>query len=303
MMTAEDLLGRNGLAEGALAELCGYAVSQTGKQLRSRLVREASRLGDCDQSNVHTAARAVELLHVATLAHDDVVDDSPLRRGQASIDSAHGGFAAGYVGAWLFGTSVELAAECGQQAVALLAATACELCDGEMLETQDLYNPERTEDRYFAAIAGKTASLFSLSAHLGSLAGEAPESVHAELGRYGHLVGMAFQLADDMLDLLSDRGGDKRRGDDLRHGIFTLPAIYAMDADPTLREAIVDEVDNRAVSTFVAGVHATGAFRMALAVCDRYTEAARKVACELEAPWLEAFVDYALAPLEKVREA
>lgn len=302
MMSAGELLGRNGLATGALAEPCGYAVSQTGKQLRSRLVGEASRLGNRDQPDVQTAARAVEILHVATLAHDDVVDDSPLRRGQASLDSAHGSFAAGYVGTWLFGTAVELAAECGQQAVTLFVDAACELCDGEMLETQDLYNPDRTEDRYFTAIAGKTASLFSLSARMGGLTSGTPDSVYSGLGRYGHSVGMAFQLADDILDLLSDRDGDKRRGDDLRHGIFTLPAIYAIDADPYLRNTVAHEVDDETINTFVAGVHATGAFRRALAVCDRYTEAARKIARELGAPWLEVFADRALTPLNEVRK-
>jgi heptaprenyl diphosphate synthase len=302
MISAEELLGRNRPAAAVLAELCSYAVAKTGKQLRSQLVIEASRLGDYDQPNVHTAARAVELLHVATLAHDDVVDDSPLRRGQASLDSAYGSFAAGYVGAWLFGTSVELAAECGQQAVTLLASAACKLCDGEMLETQDLYNPARTEDRYLQAIAGKTASLFSLSAQLGGLTGGTSDLVYRELGHYGHLLGMAFQMADDILDFLSDRGGNKRRGDDLRHGVFTLPAIYAIDDDPSLREAITCEFDDETVSRFVAGARLTGAFRRAFAVCDRYTGAARDVARKLRAPWLEIFADRALAPLSEARE-
>jgi geranylgeranyl pyrophosphate synthase len=302
MLTANELLGDDWLATGALADSCRYAVAQTGKQLRSRLVGEASRLGVCENSHVHTAARAVELLHIATLAHDDVIDDSPLRRGDASLDSKHGGFAAGCAGAWLFGTAVELAAECSQEAVRLLAFAACELCDGEMRETQDLYNTGRREESYFAAIAGKTASLFSLSAQLGGLTGGVSPTMYAELGRYGHLLGMAFQLADDILDLLG-WDGRKRRGDDLRHGVFTLPVIYAIGKDASLRDVITHEIDDETVDAIVAGIRETGAFDRAFAVCDQHIEAACLAADELKAPWLEKFAYQALAPLDAVRGA
>jgi heptaprenyl diphosphate synthase len=296
-MSAEELLGGGELTAGVLADSCRYAVSQTGKQLRLRLVVEASRLGVCEHPGVLTAARAVELLHVATLAHDDVIDDSPLRRGDASLDSKHGGLAAGYAGAWLFGTAVELATECGEEAVELLAGAACELCDGEMLETQDLHNTARSQERYLAAIAGKTASLFSLAARLGGLAGGAPPEVCTELGRYGHLLGMAFQLADDLLDFFAGGIAGKQCGGDLRHGVFTLAVIYAIEVDATLHEALKAEFDPDGLAELVGRLRATGAFARAAAVCEEYGDAARAVARELQAPSLEAFADLALTPL------
>ncbi len=301
MLSAEELLGEEGIAAGALAESCRYAVANSGKQLRPRLVIEASRVGHGESPNVRKAARAVELLHIATLAHDDVIDDSPLRRGAASLDGKHGGFAAGYAGAWLFGTAVELAAECGQLAVGLLAGAACELCDGEMVETQDLYNTARPVERYLDAVSGKTASLFELSAGLGGLTGGAPATACQALARYGQLLGMAFQLSDDILDLLGDWKGRKRRGGDLLHGVFTLPVIYAMQSDPALREDLGGVIEEATVDSLIGRVRATGAFVRALEACDSYADQAREIARVLQAPWLHAFVDAALEPLDPVR--
>lgn len=297
MLTAADLLGADWLATGALADSCRYAVAQTGKQLRSRLVLEASRLGNYEDPLVHTACRAVELLHVASLVHDDAIDDSPLRRGHASLEHERGAFAAGYTGAWLFGAAAELAAGFDQETVSLFADTACELCDGEMLEMLDLHDSRRREGSYLAAIAGKTASLFSLSARLGGIAGGAPPAACSTLGRYGQTLGMAFQLTDDIHDLMGGWGGGKRRGDDVRHGLFTLPVIYALEEDPALQELLAADIDDQAVDAVVASVHATGAFHRAAATCGRYGDAARRLAGELQATWLEAFVDEALTPL------
>lgn len=311
LMSAEELLGDAGLAAGTLADSCRYAVAQTGKQLRSRLVFAASRLGTGEEAAcapredpaVVAAARAVELLHVATLAHDDVIDDSPLRRGHASLDSKHGGLAAGYAGAWLFGTAVELSSECGKDAVELLAGAACELCDGEMLETQDLHNTGRSEERYMAAVAGKTASLFSLAAQLGGIVGRASTAVCTELGRYGHLLGMAFQIADDLLDFVTDGVPGKERGGDVSHGVFTLPVIYALQADATLEGMLKEEARPDRLVALIEHLHACGAFQRASAVCDEYADGARAVARELGAPSLQAFTDMALAPLERLGAA
>jgi heptaprenyl diphosphate synthase len=308
-MSTEDLLGSDlpSLTGGPLAESCRYAVSQTGKQLRVRLVVESSRLGTGDGHDVQIAARAVELLHIATLAHDDVVDEGKLRRGRASLDSKHGGFAAGHTGAWLFGAAVELGAQCGDEAAALLADTACQLCDGEMLEVQDIYNTTRSEERYLSVISRKTASLFSLSARLGGLAGHAPLTTCSALSRFGDLVGMAFQLADDLLDLLADQTIiGKPACNDLRHGIFTLPVIYAVEVDPRLHEVLantvdaVDEVDAHSVAGLVEQIRVTGAIERTAAVCTQYGEAARSIARELGASSLESFVDQALDPLVRL---
>jgi heptaprenyl diphosphate synthase len=297
-LTGADLLGADWSATGALADSCRYAVAQTGKQLRSRLVLAASRLGNREDPQVHTACRAVELLHVASLVHDDVIDDSPLRRGRASLEHEWGTFAAGYTGAWLFGSAAELATSFDRETIGLFADTVCELCNGEMRELLDLHDSHRQADSYLAAIAGKTASLFSLSARLGGIAGGAPPATCSLLGRYGQSLGMAFQLADDILDLLGRRDGGKRRGDDVRRGLFTLPVIYALQDDPSLQSVLAGEIGDETVEAIVASVHASGAFTRAIAACERYGDDARGLAGELQAPWLVTFVDEALAPLD-----
>src|SRR5947209_6377053 len=280
-----------------------YAISQPGKQLRSRLVVEASRVGGLDDPRVVLAARAVELLHAATLAHDDVVDDSPLRRGRASLDSELGGFAAAYAGTWLFSTAIELATRCGDETLALFARSASEICDGELLETQDLHNPDRTRERYLSSITGKTAMLFAVSARSGGLLGGAPPDVCLELERYGLQLGIAFQLADDILDLLGDDDAiGKEPGNDIRHGVFTLPTIYAVEADPDLRELLTGDRVERELPLIIDRIHSTGACARALGVCDEHAAAARAAAREIGASALETFVDRALMRLDGLRE-
>lgn len=305
MLDAEELLAAGGLRgdDSPLAEACHYAFSTTGKQLRSRLVLAAARLGSPEDPRVRQAARAVELLHAATLAHDDVVDDSALRRGRPSVAAGLGGFAAGYTGGWLFGSAIGCAAECGDESLAVFADTVCALCDGEMLETRDLYNTDRTEERYLDAIKGKTAVVFSASAQLGGMTAGVPAGVAEKLAGYGMDLGMAFQVADDLLDIVADDSvTGKQPGDDLRHGVYTLPVIHALEADPGLREALSGEVGEEDLPGLVAVVVSTGGAVRALEACEGYAARARAAARGVEAPWLESFVDESLARLEGVRE-
>lgn len=297
VLTGAELLGADWLAGGALANSCRYAVAQAGKQLRPRLVIEASRLGDHEDRRVHKACRAVELLHIASLVHDDTIDDSPLRRGRASLEREQGAFAAGYTGAWLAGAAAELAADFDQETVGLFADTACALCDGEMLELLDLHDSSRQEARYLEAVAGKTASLFSLAARLGGIAGGAPSAVYSALASYGRALGMAFQLMDDILDLVSDGNEERRPGEDLRRGLLTLPVIYALEDEPSLGDLLVGDIGDETVEAIVAGAHASGAIARATATRDRYGDISRSLAGELRAPWLETFLDAALTPL------
>ena len=302
----EELLagGSDLLQEGGpLAEACRYAVSTTGKQLRSRLVLAAARCGAADDERVRSAARAVELLHAATLAHDDVVDDSDLRRGRPSVSASLGGFAAGYTGGWLFGSAIDCAAQCGQEGLAAFAETVCDLCDGEMLETRDLYNTDRAEERYLEAIRGKTAVVFSVAARLGGLAAGVPAAAVEDLAGYGMDLGMAFQIADDVLDIVADHAvTGKQPGDDLRHGVYTLPVIHALAADKSLRERLSSDVDEADLPGLVATVVETGGAVRALEACEEYAARAKAAAGRLNAPWLETFVDESLARLEGVRE-
>ena len=291
----------DGEADWPLAAACRHAVAHTGKQLRPRLVLEASRLGDAPHGDLVKAMRAVELLHVATLAHDDVVDASPFRRGAPSLEGQFGAFAAEYAGGWMLGRALELVSDLPEPALQRFSEAVSELCDGEMLETQDLRNPRRSEDDYLAAIRGKTASLFRASALLGgTLAGVGEERL-AALGDYGHWLGMAFQLVDDLLDLLADPAETgKRRGGDLRHGVYTLPVVYALADDPELAAALGGEIDEAAVDAIVDRIRCTGAFERSLAVCRDFRDRAARSAAELDAPALVDFLDAALAGLDSI---
>lgn len=295
----------DGMADGdgrwALAATCRHAVARPGKQLRPRLVREASRLGNPAPGELVTAMRAVELLHVATLTHDDVVDASPLRRGARSVDSQFGAFAAEYAGGWMLGAALELAAELPEPALTQFADAVCELCEGEMLETQELGNPARTEDSYLRAIEGKTASLFRLSARLGGTLARVDPAALEALGRYGHWLGMAFQLADDIADLLADPADTgKPRGEDIRQGVFTLPVVYALEDDPGLAMPLCEEIDERSVEAITTRIRMTDAFERSVSACLGFRDRAARLAGELGAPGLLGFLDTALPGVDAI---
>jgi heptaprenyl diphosphate synthase len=303
-LTAYELVDAPTLANAgqALADACMYATSTPGKQLRTRLVFEAARLGNPDRPAVVDAARAVELLHLASLAHDDIVDDSALRRGKPSLAAQFGGFSAAYAGGWLFAHAVECAARCGAAALELFVETICALCEGELTETRDLYNSERSARQYLLAIEAKTAALFSACARLGGIAGGAAPAVVEDLGRFGESLGMAFQLADDILDL---RGGaatiGKPLGIDLRQGVYTLPVMFALEADDELRGVLAADIAEADLPRIIERIEGSGAVSRALELVDRYRLAAGAIARALDAPWLESFIERALQPLEEAR--
>lgn len=284
-----------------LAAACRHAVAQTGKQLRPRLVAAASRLGAPSEAALLTAMRSVELLHVATLSHDDVVDASPLRRGARSVDGEFGAFAAEYAGGTLLGMALELAAELPEPALVQFSEAVADLCEGEMLEMQDLRNLGRTERSYLRAIGGKTASLFRLSAQLGATVGGADARTHHELGEYGHWLGMAFQLADDIGDLLWDPAvTGKRRGSDLLQGVYTLPVLHAMGSDPELAAALGGEIDEHTLDAITERIRRSGALDRSLATCSGFRDRAARSADALGAPALLDFLDEALPGLDTI---
>lgn len=281
----------------ALAQPCGYLLGTPGKQIRAQLVFQAAGCGPLpSHPNVRPAARAVELFHAATLAHDDVVDGSALRRGKPTVGSRYGTFAAGYSGGWLFAQAASLLAHCGDEAIRLFAETACAVCDGQMVETQDLYNVDRSLERYEQAISGKTAELFVCAVSLGATAAEANASVLKTLAEFGHHLGMAFQIADDLLDLVGADTMGKRTGDDLRHGIFTLPVIHALREDPALRDYLRQPREEPDITSVVQSVRRCGGLEVASKACRRHADAARAAAESVAEPdGLSSLVDRVLA--------
>lgn len=262
--------------DSPLLESCQYVASSPGKRVRAGMLFSAARYGPGSSSPlVPQAAVAVELFHAATLAHDDVVDDGQLRRGRPTIGAYAGNLAASLSGGWLFARAVELIADLGPRAAARFAETAATVCEGEMLESLDLHDLERSEDRYLEVIYAKTASLMAFATWLGGAVAGAGQGQLDGLEEYGRSVGMAFQIADDILDLLADaQVTGKTPGSDLRQGVYTLPVIRALRRDPSLRLQLANGPEGQQVGRLVEQIRAIGAVESALASCRDWVVAA-----------------------------
>ncbi|MCC6832697.1 MAG: polyprenyl synthetase family protein [Thermoleophilia bacterium] len=220
-----------------------------GKRLRPLLVLCcAGRVADPTQELIR-AASAVELVHMATLVHDDLLDGATMRRGRRTVASAQGADAAIQVGDYLFARAFEDLAAAGEpEAVRVLASSALDLSLGELAQGRAAYDLALTERAYADRVRRKTASLFAAACRLGALVGGIPASAHDGLARFGDEVGMAFQIFDDILDLTGDPAATgKRRGADLRDGTVTLPVILALRGEPELADAIRAADDEEAI--------------------------------------------------------
>ena len=174
---------------------------------------------------------AVELVHLGSLYHDDVIDEAVTRRGVESVNARWGNLRAILSGDLLLARASEIAASLGTEVAALLAATIGQLCEGEVLELQDAFQVDRTEASYLASIEGKTASLFSAAARIGALVADLPRDRRRAAHQLRQRYGTAFQIVDDMLDLVAtDEQLGKPAGHDLVEGVYTLPVLRALDA-------------------------------------------------------------------------
>ncbi len=219
---------------GDLANMLDYVVSTGGKRVRPAITLLASRFYGTDYTLPVIMATAVELLHVATLIHDDTVDNSSLRRGKATVGSLWGRNAAVLLGDYVFATSATFVCDTGNvRAIRRFSETIMDLSSGELLEYFNTYNWQQREEDYCNRIYRKTASLFSTAAETGALLSGAPEPAVQALKDYGHHIGMAFQIVDDILDVLgsTDEIG-KPVGHDLLQGVLTLPTIRLIERYP-----------------------------------------------------------------------
>ncbi len=229
---------------GFVTEAASHLMEAGGKRFRPLLVLLAAEAGvHPEAEEVITAACVVELTHLASLYHDDVMDEADLRRGAASANARWDNHVAILAGDWLFARSSLLTARLGADAVGIQAETFTRLVEGQILETRQVLPTDDALQHYLRVVAGKTGSLIATSARYGSMfAGATPEVVAALTG-YGERVGVAFQLADDILDLASDTDvSGKTPGTDLREGVPTLPTLLAMrseaEGDARLRELL-----------------------------------------------------------------
>ena len=211
-----------------------------GKRLRPVLVLLGASLGDAKKDEVIKAAVVVELTHLATLYHDDVMDRAPMRRGVPTAHEVWGNSVAILTGDLLFARASQIVSRLGGKALTLQADTFERLCLGQLHETLGPQNGEDPIEHYLQVLADKTGSLIAASAELGVVYGDARDEYREPLRNYGEKVGVAFQLIDDVIDILSDESG-KTPGTDLRAGVPTLPTLLLRaqaDRDPKAKELV-----------------------------------------------------------------
>jgi heptaprenyl diphosphate synthase len=232
----EALAGHVRSRAGFVTEAASHLMEAGGKRFRPLLVLLAAETGEHPESDeVITAACIVELTHLASLYHDDVMDEAELRRGSLSANAR---------GDFLFSRSSELTAELGADAVRIQAQTFTRLVEGQILETVKPGPDEDPLEHYLEVVAGKTGSLIATSARYGARFGGAPREVEEALTSYGEIVGAAFQLSDDILDIASESGeSGKTPGTDLREGVPTLPVLMARAAQDPADQRLLELLD------------------------------------------------------------
>jgi geranylgeranyl pyrophosphate synthase len=217
-----------------LAELLKYTLNNSGKRLRPALVLLSGKFNNYNPAYLLPMAIAIEILHMATLLHDDVIDESLTRRGKATINCIWGEDKAILVGDYMLAKAEELVADTNNiQVVKLFGQTLMTISGGEVVQSYNTFNLEQTVEQYFETISKKTAALISLATQSGAILSNAPDGVVQELKQYGYNIGIAFQIIDDILDFTAtEEELGKPVGSDLAQGTMTLPSIMVMERYP-----------------------------------------------------------------------
>lgn len=252
-------------------------VEAGGKRIRPLFALLCSELGPKQsKERVHTLAAALELVHMATLVHDDVIDDAATRRGSPTVKAQYGNRPAMYTGDFLFARAIHLLASLQSPAIHIEMSNAIvSLCEGEIEQIRDFYNLKQPLKQYLRRIERKTALLISVSCSLGATVSESDRSTISMLRRFGHYTGMAFQMIDDILDLTGSQAiVGKPVGNDLLQGNITLPVLYAATQSERtaseLQKLIHPEMTSEDAKQAVSLVRECGGIEYASALADRY---------------------------------
>ena len=246
---------------GPVAEAMEQILDAGGKRLRPALVFLCAGLGPTRRiDDVHRAAMAIEFIHNATLIHDDLIDGAPTRRGLRTIHESLGPNPAIIIGDYYFAKGANLMSQIGNPEIdAVLSQTVMTICFGEMLQLTSQRRYDQSLDEYYAKIERKTAVLLAASTFCGGLLGGLDDRQAEALRRFGHLLGMSFQIADDVLDYLAtEQEVGKPVGNDLKQGTVTLPLMLARQAsngrlDAVLAKPVLDDADYAEVVRIVRG--------------------------------------------------
>lgn len=244
-----------------------------GKRMRPALTMICARGGSPTDATLLSAA-SIELVHLATLYHDDVIDETETRRGVPTAHAKWGTEVAVLAGDYLFACGCGLGADAGGEVPGILARAIARVCEGQIVETASLEDARRSVDAYLDTIGMKTAALFAAACELGAVTSGQDPIARAALADYGERLGLAFQIIDDLLDLVGDpRVTGKEPGTDLREGVYTMPVLLACERDPQLATRL--EQGRRDLTGTIDSLRATGA------LLDSWAHAAR-IAAEAE---------------------
>ena len=264
-------------------QISHYIIAAGGKRIRPRLVLMfAAALGYNGQDRFELAA-IIEFIHTATLLHDDVVDESSLRRGQQTANALFGNAASVLVGDFLYSRAFQMMVDMNRMRVlAVLADATNVIAEGEVLQLMNMHDPDLAVDDYLRVIRFKTAKLFEASARLGAVLANAPSAVEDACADYGRSLGTAFQLVDDLLDYEGDTQAlGKNVGDDLREGKPTLPLLVAMArgtaAERNLIRHAIEHGESERLPDIIEVVRRTGALNLTRDAAR--AEAAKAQAC------------------------
>jgi len=266
-----------------VAQVSQYIISAGGKRLRPALLLLTSAALGHQSDNRHLLAAVVEFIHTATLLHDDVVDESTLRRGNPTANTAFGNPASVLVGDFLYSRSFQMMVQAQNlRIMEVLAEATNVITEGEVLQLMNMHNAQLDEAGYLRVIRSKTAKLFEASARVGAVLAGAPEAIETACAQYGQALGTAFQVIDDVLDYAGDAAVmGKSLGDDLREGKVTLPLIAAMQrGSPAQRQLIQHAIEQGSVdslSNVIDIVNSTGALDVAREAAA--AEASKAEAC------------------------
>jgi len=288
-MRAVDGLIRARLSSEVLLvnQVAEHIVAAGGKRLRPMLDLLSARTAGYGGREHHQAAAIIEFIHTATLLHDDVVDESALRRGRKTANAQFGNAASVLVGDYLYSRSFQLMVELGRMRIMqVLADTTNAIAEGEVLQLMHIGNPDTDEAAYLRVIERKTAVLFAAACRIGAILADAPVAVENALADYGMALGFAFQIADDVLDYTSDTDTlGKNVGDDLAEGKPTLPLIYALQHAPadTARalRRVIETGGLESLALVVRAIHDTGALAYTKARAQQYADQSLRALAEL----------------------
>jgi octaprenyl-diphosphate synthase len=289
-----------------ISTVADYIIAAGGKRMRPVLLLLVARALGYSGSHHHLLAAVVEFIHTATLLHDDVVDESELRRGRKTANAVFGNAASVLVGDFLYSRAFQMMVEPGDMRVMEVLSDATNvIAEGEVLQLLNCNDPDVDEARYLQVIRYKTAKLFEAAARLGAILCKAPTEIEEACAEYGRRMGTAFQLIDDALDydgLTGEIG--KNVGDDLREGKPTLPLIHAMthgtgDERTMIREAITQGHTDR-FAEIMAAIHRTGALQFTRERAADEARAAAQAASLLPAsPYRETLLHFASYSIER----